>query len=465
MQGLRTEPALSLTHTIFQDLANWALKEPSLLTDLYKSPHATQAVLRSLPPIARLYVARLLFVPSHEVHPALDEFRGALRLRQRARDRHDTAVNALKALHIFVDAAIDVDNPDAPARVSLNPRFASGLRCAVSGSVPPVFGGGYQDQPDFHELAEFSAEKLERILNYLVESSGSNTPSNDIIRALVFAGILESRHEGMSITSSGFQFLLQDTFAQLWTLLRAVVAAHFMHARVQSLDLLFQLSFACPGRQYDMRELDAVQQELMVDLHELGVVMVQGTSFRPTAVGVKLLGSASRKTSGTKAPVMAKSAGEIQIFVETNFRLYAYTSSAFQTNLLGLFTHLRYRLPGMIVGHLTRDAVRKALQNGITGDQIIGYLNTHAHPRMKRGVIPSNVSDEIRLWEAEQDRVKTEPAIMLTDFEFMQSYDRAHAYADSLGAVFWSSRAGMQMIVARRDYEKIKRFIKSNGIR
>ena len=111
---------------------------------------------------------------------------------------------------------------------------------------------------------------------------------------------------------------------------------------------------------------------------------------------------------------------------------------------------LKSRFPNLVVGQITRDSVKKALTNGITADQvrapehhilgaslpmavkIISYLITHAHPQMRKNVrppaplaipaepvlnasllfqkplLPVTVQDQIRLWELEKNRVKSQ---------------------------------------------------------
>lgn len=77
------------------------------------------------------------------------------------------------------------------------------------------------------------------------------------------------------------------------------------------------------------------------------------------------------------------------IVVETNYRVYAYTDSNLQVALLALFTELLYRFPNLVVGVLTRDSVRQALRGGITAEQIISYLEQHAHPNVSIGTFKS----------------------------------------------------------------------------
>lgn len=447
----------NLSHTLYQYIVDYSSEHPNLLPSLYKSPHAAKAIFRALPPLARLYVSRLLYIPSDEPYPTLDIFKSALRRRQRARDRHDAAVRTLKAFQILTESK-------EHNGLRLQGTFAKSIRETISNQAPPIFGGavsGDEGTP-MKTMTRFSSEQLERILNYLVESSGANAPSNHLIRALIYANILRNSAQGLVISSSGFQFLLQDTFSQLWVLIRAVLCCHFRDNLRDCLQFLFEMSCATAGRLYSLSVINEVQERFLSCLQELGIVVLEDMGFRPMYVAVRLLASASRLSTETNT--LTKSAGEIEIFVETNFRVYAYTNSHFQTNLLGLFTHLRYRLPSMIVGHLTRDAVRKALQNGINGTQIIGYLNTHAHPRMKKGVIPSNVSDEIRLWEAEQDRVRTTPGVLLSEFRGDEGYETVYNYASERGAVLWVDGPKRRFVVDAKEYENIREFIKSNEI-
>jgi len=59
------------------------------------------------------------------------------------------------------------------------------------------------------------------------------------------------------------------------------------------------------------------------------------------------------------------------IILETNSRLYAYTDSELQINVLKLFVVIKPpRFANMVVGMITRDSIRRALNFGITADQV-----------------------------------------------------------------------------------------------
>ncbi len=67
-------------------------------------------------------------------------------------------------------------------------------------------------------------------------------------------------------------------------------------------------------------------------------------------------------------------------------QIYAYTSSAIQTQILGQFCHTDCLLPNLYVGTLTRESVHRALAQGLTAQQIISFLQQHAHPHVAKRV-------------------------------------------------------------------------------
>jgi transcription initiation factor TFIIH subunit 4 len=87
-----------------------------------------------------------------------------------------------------------------------------------------------------------------------------------------------------------------------------------------------------------------------------------------------------------------------------------YAGNPLQIAVLNLFLSLRYRFPNLVVGAVTRESIKSALSNGITADQVIMYLHTHAHPQMRKlePLLPPTVVDQIRLWELEKNRIRAQ---------------------------------------------------------
>ncbi len=69
-------------------------------------------------------------------------------------------------------------------------------------------------------------------------------------------------------------------------------------------------------------------------------------------------------------------------------QIYAYTSSRIQMRVLEEFCRLDCALPNLFVGTLTRDSVQRALAKGMSAGDVIGFLQSHAHPQVA-GRVPS----------------------------------------------------------------------------
>lgn len=461
--GAANSAANALNSTIFSDINNWGRHAPSSLDALYTSHFIVHCIFRALPPLARLYVMRLLYVNPDQDGSTITvaTFDSTLRRRKRAKDRHDVAFRTLSSFRIVFERE--------DGFIWLNPPFAQQLRAVMAGRMPPAFGGPVTDAVvEPAQLEKFSTSRLDNILNYLVASDGNNLPSDSIMHALLHSNVLDNQRESLVVTHTGFQFMLMDAYSQVWVLLRSIINNQYRGAEQRVLNFIFQLAFAKVGHLYADSNLGSAQASLLTSLNDLGVIRLdENNMFRPTSVGVSLLAAASRITTGsaTHSALSRRSrnvAGDIRIVVETNFRVYAYTTSQFQVQLLGLFTHLRYRLPNLIVCHVTRDAVRKALMSGISANQIIAYLNAHADNRLKKGVIPPNVSSEIRLWEAEQERVQEAPGVMIS-FNSVEEMEPVKELAQSSGACLYLNEHKEFIIVTRESYERggIKRLLQS----
>jgi transcription initiation factor TFIIH subunit 4 len=139
---------------------------------------------------------------------------------------------------------------------------------------------------------------------------------------------------------------------------------------------------------------------MLEDLRDYGLVWQKKASskrFSPTRLATTLTSlSPPLPTSSTSGTIRASSGTSVAlttgagqqgfIVLETNYRIYAYTDNPLEIAVLNLFITMKYRFPNLVVGMLTRESVRKALSNGISADQIISYLTTHAHPQMRKNV-------------------------------------------------------------------------------
>merc|ERR550532_521064 len=121
-----------------------------------------------------------------------------------------------------------------------------------------------------------------------------------------------------------------------------------------------------------------------------------------------------------------------------------------------------YRFPNMAVANVTRESVRRALHVGITADQIINYLRSHAHPEMlaKKPILPPTITDQIRLWELEKDRFVFSDGVLYNQFLSQSDFDMLRDYAKDLGVLIWDNEEKRTMVVTRGGHDDVKKFWK-----
>lgn len=412
----------------------------------------------------------------------------------------DQALLILQALHIV---HITPPSRDKPQEMQLTTNFKNSMRRALTG------GGGHSSfgvpstllvppEIDIPFLDRYARRKWEDILHFVVSSVGYKgvgdvTGPNKSVKELLIAGRLVDRRPGGSIgiTQAGFTFLLQEANAQVWTLLLLWLEA--MDANnvagleaVDMLSFLFVLASMELGRAYDTNALTEQRRNMLPSLVDFGLIHVphhKRSMFFPTRLATTLTSSANALrtisegvTAATTAalnpsaapsgPLGGSAEQKGSVVVETNYRIYAYTQSTLQIAVLALFCKLNMRFPDMVAGRLTRDSIRQAINFGITADQIISYLAAHAHEQMHRTasltnkpVLPPTVVDQIRLWQLENERMKTTPGFLFKEFEDQKEYLAIAGFAEEVGVLVWrNDKEGMFFASKHeqiRDYLKI----------
>ena len=120
------------------------------------------------------------------------------------------------------------------------------------------------------------------------------------------------------------------------------------------------------------------------------------------------------------------------------------------SQMLQLFCQVEARLPNLIVAMITRESVNEAFKKGISDEQLISFLQQNAHPitySTRRNIIPDNITDQIRLWKRETERVSAaygrlwflekEPAV----------YDRMIQAAELMPTMLWKDDSTKRMFV------------------
>jgi transcription initiation factor TFIIH subunit 4 len=242
---------------------------------------------------------------------------------------------------------------------------------------------------------------------------------------------------------------------------------------VDVLSFLFMLGSLELGRAYNTTTLQKTQKDMLSHLVEFGLIYIPASSptqYFPTRLATTLTSDASALRSvsaGFDAALTSSAGSEGFIIVETNYRLYAYTSSPLQIAVLALFTKLKSRYPNMVSGKIRRTSVQAAISRGITAEQIITYLSANAHPQLKKSaaamaggpVLPPTVVDQIRLWQIMNERMKTTPGFLFREFESQKDYEDCSRYADEIGVLTWKSDLKRMFFVTR--HEQLRDYIKS----
>lgn len=438
---------------------------------LYQQPSTALAVFRCmLPHLAKTIVMAMLYMTGPFPVSDLDAW-----IRPDAKAEKDQAITVLESLHIMTTVQ---ESPKVFA-YRLSTGFANSLRQALTGGGNHRSFGVPCGAPDKHKvdvafLDKYAREQWESILYYMVGSTSGlrngqalgQSVGNGTRKLLELGNFVNVRH-GVAITKVGFTFLLQEVNAQVWSLLIVYLkqAPGLGMSEVDVLSFLFMLGSLELGQDYSTTNLTDTQLQMLEDLNDFGVVYrrnKESTRFYPTRLATTLTsdaGALQNASTDFDNALRSSRTGKGYIIIETNYRLYAYTSSLLQIAVLNLFSRLTTRFPNLVSGKLTKESVQRAIAYGIEASQIIDYLTAHAHPQMQKNnpVLPPTVMDQIRLWEYEGERIRTTTGYLMKDFNTEAEYKDLLDYAKSLGVLTWKSDAKRLLFVDR--IEQISQYL------
>ncbi|KAF9178574.1 RNA polymerase II transcription factor B 52 kDa subunit [Haplosporangium sp. Z 11] len=458
---------------------------------LYQKPATCLAIFRLLPPLGKQIIMSSLYVDTPI--PVAD-----MKLWFKESGGHVEAMQRLKALNIFSEER---------GNCTMNATFLEQFRNALTGGGNSQSFGLATSTPDKHHvdiafLDDYATKQWEAILHFMVGTTEGRPPCKGVLNLLGRSGLMTggpdanqgdnmdardfanqmARHDfGVpKITHKGFQFLLQDINTQVWAfLLQYLNMAESLNMDlVEVLTFFFQLGSLELGNDYSSETLTPTQTHLLEDLKAYGIVYQRkrgSRRFYPTRLATTLtsgtpvmLGSHTNAAKKTAAAAAVRKADDEEeddhgfIVLETNYRIYAYTDSPLQIAVLNLFVHLRDRFPNMVTGVITRDSIRRALTKGITADQIITYLNAHAHAQMRKHspILPLTVVDQIRLWEIEKNRLRPTPSWLYSQFSRQQDFESTLEYASELGVVLWSNQKRRLVCITAEGHSAVGAYVR-----
>ncbi|CAL5346033.1 unnamed protein product [Camellia sinensis] len=414
------------------------------LDKLYDNAFICEAILRSLPPLAKKYVLQMLYIDVPVSAKSMQEW-----VLADGYSKHNVAIDRLIQLRLFTEA---VDRKKETT-YRLNPTFQINLQKHIihGGVLPrePMPSNITVRLPSLEDLDAYAAEQWECFLLHLISSSTQGEKTTNFSSSLmkIFQrGLLSQRDkEPPKLTESGFQFLLMDTNAQLWYIIREYIT-NSEERGLDSADLIsfmLELSFHVTGEAYNMNTLTDSQRNVIKDLADLGLVKLQQGRKESWFIPTKLATNLSISLSDTSSRKLGF------VVVETNFRVYAYSTSKLHCEILRLFSRVEYQLPNLIVAAITKENLYNAFENGIMAEQIISFLQQNAHPRVAERVpsVPENVTDQIRLWESDMNRVEITPAHFYDEFPTREVFDAACDFAREYGGLLWEDSKTMRLVV------------------
>ncbi|GMM56860.1 TFIIH/NER complex subunit [Maudiozyma humilis] len=494
-----------LRHSVNQYLEE--LPQPVQIR-LYESPATCLAIYRLLPQLAKFFMMSMVFNENFILLRDLDRW-----VKSNGKLQFQEAIKSLKSLHLITPKK----NENGALMIGLNSTFRESFKNALTGGqVNNSFGVVIEsDSIAMDILNEYSSSKWETILHFMVGTPMASIPSANVLNLLKNSRLMEETESTaeFKITNEGFQFLLQEANAQIWTLLLQYLkmAESFQMDPVDILNFIFMLGALEVGKAYSTKELSDTQQNMLKDMRDYGLVFQKNADaqvFYPTNLAIMLtsdnknihrtasnaLDSVVQKNKEGAATESAGTMGDdlddvalqgqpIQdgaLIVETNFKLYSYSNSPLQIAILSLFVHLKSRFANMVTGQITRESIRTALTNGITAEQIIAYLETHAHPQMRRlaeenlekkleldpntkdtlQILPPTVVDQIRLWQLELDRVICYDGSLYSDFENSTEFNLLSKYAQDIGVLLWKDDKKRKFFVSKEGNSQVLDYAK-----
>ena len=405
-----------------------------------------------------------------------------------------------------------------------------------SGSSSSGYSGPSKD-----ELRKLSNQKWDSLLRFLVGLQGATAVTvggtiEIFVRktGLMSDGSKNSANKGKSaatkqglynlrITELGYAYMLQPYQKQVWMFVYELIQS--LQNKEELLSLLFMISYCEFGKGYPIRALTPIQQLLIMEFSQLGLVYacgcnygdqgsiydIEGTlastteellfypasisinmifrSFGPdtqdlssatvvgqesadidTALGGKYQNMGSFQNIGGGGinrgeDIRSSITSGLEVIVETNMQIVAYLTSDLHLALLKLFVEFSVQLPNVAIGTITRDKAKEAFRMGIKVGQIIDFLCSHCHHLVKdmKPIIPTNVVDQLVLWESERLRIKSLDSILL-QFDHIPGFDISQyqqiiTYAKKINVCLANNDDKLSIVVTYQGYEQLRPFI------
>lgn len=413
----------------------------SSLPQLYEDPVFSLGILRLLNPETTSLVFTLLGTNAH-----INNLREVPNIK-----------NSLGIL-ITLDLVKRVDN-----RVVLDGRFRSAVLegfCSkdVSRSfvrtdgltIPHLDDSGGNKNTRDEAIRSISNRKFRSLLESITSLS---TDVFGIKELLLFCRLTD--HTGQ-ITSMGFEFLLQSRKDQLWNIIINSIK-YFSSSSIEEAEMFVDLMEIVLKNSIDVfssRKHGKRFRSWYLFLDSIGVFYIFSSKgpIPGQDVSDRLLFAVNNTDLFDQT--YYSSTKERYLVLETNFKMYAYTTRTYEKSVLALFSKAVYTLPNLIKACLDEESVVSAFQRGITSAQIIKYLKDYSEG------VPANIISQISIWELKQHRIRTTNGYLYHDFLHLSDFQRVLKFVESRGALIFKNEQKRLLVADEKTHEETKCFIR-----
>ncbi len=295
------------------------------------------------------------------------------------------------------------------------------------------------------EAARLPEEKLHGILKFLVDNRAE---SSKHIRDVLFYSDLISSNNG--ITSKGFEFLLNTKKTQVWLLIANAIQFFARDVNEES-SMILDLMEICT--KHGIEACAPVKESsVWFDFCEaLGI-------FYRCSSDVLIINNSlifDYSHSSPKVSLHNLQNSHKHLILETNYKIYAYTTKPYEKSILSLFSRIVYTLPNLVKAQFDEESFLAALSRGISVNQILKYLQEFSES------VPPNISNQLLIWEAKQNRIKMTSGVLYTDFLHLYDYLKLVEFLKSKNGIIYKDEVKRIIIGSTETHNEAKEFIKA----
>lgn len=283
---------------------------------------------------------------------------------------------------------------------------------------------------------ERSSKKLEEILQSIVDPGNHKIKVRDI---LTHGGLTDSEY---NITHKGFEFLLKTHKDQMWLLLIygiELIAATEAEKETYLLalaEISHKKAGTCYKTSLSKKILHFFSQVGLVDIVQDNLVLLRYDS----------------------RTLFESDIAEINKFliVETNHKVYAYTTSTYELSILSLFCRIEFKLAFLVVGSISEENINKAFNKGITAQQIVHYLSAYSK------YLPKAIKDLVFTWESQKKRMSIADSYLYTNFLNFSDFRKVFLFCKENNFLIDHDKQKRMVVVKVEAHPFLKDFVKKH---